>query len=597
MAQPQDVRSQDLPHSPPHTAPAKLRATPTLLFVIQQVGTLQGGDMFFLFALALAAYFGFLAAWLITLTAKLPGPISRGIFLTIVTLSGAAFGALLLYLLRDTHDALRKEEYNRINLLHHLAYVQWLPLSLLWLTTAITFLTLAILGLRKVGSTFRASHWPQARLLGSAITCAFIAAFLFQALDRAKKIELTEQASIVRKDLRQILAVNLPASENAAIEYQKLGQQFGSKGFSERYHQWVRTMGGGDVRKIYSDSKVIKYVDQLAPLIPKIRKAAAIPHRQIDIKNGDPDVESYVRQMALLDAQFAFRLLLISARIQADRGKQSEAIANLQAMQQMATQWTTEPDQYAYYYALMFQGEFCDELSRFLQAYPLSEPELDLLFSFSASDAAQRMPETVALEQTRDKAILLKHYVEQDYIGGQSSPLQKWWLKNLLDLERVFLSPTDLETAWAYHQDWQAVSGLRSFELLMQVDKIKQKQKSRYLGRSTMATTIGYDKMCRAIIQFEAMSRVTQLGIAAHRYHPQHGQYPAALSDLAQADPTLNLIDPFTNEPLKLIRQADHLLIYSVGPDLTDDGGLSYNGYGNNFDQLFRLFPPPPAGN
>ncbi len=553
--------------------------------------------MFFLFTLALAAYFGLLAAWLITLAAKLPGPITRGIFLTILLLVGISFAAGLYFYVTDAHDALQKEEYSRIQVWHHFALALWLPLGLLWLFSAITFISLTTIGLRKVGPTFRASHWPQARLLWSAITSAFIAAFIFQALDRAKKIELTQQASIARAELRQILQLKLPANENAWLKYQEISKSLNVKDHSSVYRRWAREVGEGDFERIYTSPTAKPLTDAVERIVREARIASALPKREVDFQGGNPHIEIIVRNASYEDAKLTFGLLRTNAYLNAKRGKRAEAIRSLCAMQQMSVQWTTELDQYAYYYALEFQEAVCVDLSRMLSQTPFTEAELKLLPSFSAAHTSQRMSETVAFEQRRDRLKMAEDYLSDNFMRGDYSPLEKWWLKNLLDLERVFLSQTDLETAWSYHQDWQSVSGLRSFELLTQVDKIKQKQKSRYLGQSTTATTIGYDKMCRAIIQFEAMSHVTQLGIAAYRYHLQHGHYPAALTDLAQADPTLNLIDPFTNVPLKLLRKHNELIIYSVGPDRKDDGGLSYSGYGNNFDLLFKLRLPtlPPT--
>jgi hypothetical protein len=69
---------------------------------------------------------------------------------------------------------------------------------------------------------------------------------------------------------------------------------------------------------------------------------------------------------------------------------------------------------------------------------------------------------------------------------------------------------------------------------------------------------------------------------------------PAAFALLEKG---ANSLDPFTKKPLLLITRPHHgFAIYSVGPDLQDDGGLRRNGYasGNNYD-IVAEYPAPPA--
>ncbi len=64
-------------------------------------------------------------------------------------------------------------------------------------------------------------------------------------------------------------------------------------------------------------------------------------------------------------------------------------------------------------------------------------------------------------------------------------------------------------------------------------------------------------------------------GLAAERYRIRHNQWPDSLEALVKAEllPAVPL-DPFDEKPLRLERTAAGLIIYSVGQDKVDNGGL-----------------------
>ena len=72
--------------------------------------------------------------------------------------------------------------------------------------------------------------------------------------------------------------------------------------------------------------------------------------------------------------------------------------------------------------------------------------------------------------------------------------------------------------------------------------------------------------------------------IAAERYRMKHGKWPATLAEVVpeflKAAPT----DPFDGTPLKVVRVADGIIVYSVGADGVDDGG-----------KLDRKYSPEPG--
>ncbi|WP_425400594.1 hypothetical protein [Aeoliella sp.] len=72
----------------------------------------------------------------------------------------------------------------------------------------------------------------------------------------------------------------------------------------------------------------------------------------------------------------------------------------------------------------------------------------------------------------------------------------------------------------------------------------------------------------------QARASTAAAGIAALRFHHQNDRWPASLDELVPEFLDAVPIDPFTGDPLKLTSTDEELVIYSVGPDLKDDGGF-----------------------
>jgi hypothetical protein len=106
-------------------------------------------------------------------------------------------------------------------------------------------------------------------------------------------------------------------------------------------------------------------------------------------------------------------------------------------------------------------------------------------------------------------------------------------------------------------------------------------------------------------VRNQAWLRCAMAALAAERFRLAHGSWPDSLSALAPEFLSQMPIDPFDAQPLRLHRLKDSLVIYSIGPDGNDDGGLvsraDFHPAGSDvgfqlWDLSSRRQPaPPPA--
>ena len=85
-----------------------------------------------------------------------------------------------------------------------------------------------------------------------------------------------------------------------------------------------------------------------------------------------------------------------------------------------------------------------------------------------------------------------------------------------------------------------------------------------------------YIDLTRGHVEREVVAQLvdaTLISVAILRYRASTGDWPASLSDLTLIDLPDPAIDRLTGEPLRYVVRDGQPTLYSVGPDLSDDGG------------------------
>jgi hypothetical protein len=71
-----------------------------------------------------------------------------------------------------------------------------------------------------------------------------------------------------------------------------------------------------------------------------------------------------------------------------------------------------------------------------------------------------------------------------------------------------------------------------------------------------------------------AILRLMQTALALHSYRLEHAGYPASLEELTPGGVPSFALDPFADRPLLYQREGTGYLLYSIGKDLADNGGV-----------------------
>jgi hypothetical protein len=86
----------------------------------------------------------------------------------------------------------------------------------------------------------------------------------------------------------------------------------------------------------------------------------------------------------------------------------------------------------------------------------------------------------------------------------------------------------------------------------------------------------------------QAQVRVARVGLALERHKRVHGAYPSRLADIDAAILNAAPEDPFTGKPLVYRAEGLEFVVYSVGENLKDDGGVPRPEAGKCSDEVAK---------
>ncbi|MBI3860335.1 MAG: hypothetical protein HY290_00410 [Planctomycetia bacterium] len=137
------------------------------------------------------------------------------------------------------------------------------------------------------------------------------------------------------------------------------------------------------------------------------------------------------------------------------------------------------------------------------------------------------------------------------------------------------------------------------YAMLQETDQteVERKQLSqgvwnRYSYALTVLLTPAYRQSITAFCRAVAKRDCADAALAAERYRRQHGKLPESLEQLVPEFLPSVPVDPFSNEPLKILLTAGELRIYSVGRDRKDNQGTFSEREDPNTDLGFVLPAP-----
>ncbi len=163
------------------------------------------------------------------------------------------------------------------------------------------------------------------------------------------------------------------------------------------------------------------------------------------------------------------------------------------------------------------------------------------------------------------------------YATGEDTPQSESiyanpWGRKILDLDEAAYLRLMGELIAAVAKPWRECQGIG--EAL--------EQKIHMMPRYCIMTAILMPVFTRSIAKRDVITAevgLAQAALALKAYKNKKASYPDSLDELRQVIPWELREDPFSGEDLIYQREGEGFLIYSIGPNLKDDGGIVSEGW------------------
>jgi hypothetical protein len=136
----------------------------------------------------------------------------------------------------------------------------------------------------------------------------------------------------------------------------------------------------------------------------------------------------------------------------------------------------------------------------------------------------------------------------------------------LWDMDR--LTALDFSARYIEAADHESTTALDEAQRLH--DKVGRLRFPHVMTQILMSHTWRFDPEARQI----ALARCGRTAVAVERYRLAHGRLPENLAELVPAQLETVPLDPFDGRPLRYKRLSPGYVVYSVGFDRVDDGGV-----------------------
>jgi len=138
---------------------------------------------------------------------------------------------------------------------------------------------------------------------------------------------------------------------------------------------------------------------------------------------------------------------------------------------------------------------------------------------------------------------------------------------------RIFLWRDDLEAYLRWIRRYELWSAEPYHAHLQEWRQSPEAGRNGMGGLLTTLIAPSFSRSGELAAKADAQHRLIMLAVAMWEYRLAEGSFPAELGQLSSKYLLTVPIDPFTGKDMKMAQVDGHPVIYSVGPDLVDDGG------------------------
>jgi hypothetical protein len=326
----------------------------------------------------------------------------------------------------------------------------------------------------------------------------------------------------------------------------------------------------------------IAYLKRQADTIALLRRAAAMPACRFDWELMGPDID---RALGLGDMRNAANLLSLHAREAVARGEASEAIADTAALYGMSRQVGHSM------LVSSLVGIGIDALGNKMLEMSLPAVKRPEELAGLRPDELPSLGRMLQQGLRGDERYGLMIY------GSMPDMLKSWQREPMPGIDLIVTAPSvggmffrvfylDVD---AYVELMEKAQGWAVQPYYQIRGELPSDHGVERHGLMTSLIAPSLSAVFKTAGRVEAKEACGRVAVAMTRFRLDRGKLPEGLGELVPKYMEGIPADPFDGKPLRLAVKGDGRIIYSLGPDGVDDGGVEISGKEGKGDVIFTL--------
>lgn len=437
-----------------------------------------------------------------------------------------------------------------------------------------------------------ASSWPAGKLAIAFLASAALHMMTFSNLDHAVNQEIRMARAEASALALSIAPASVPDRENAAplylqaIEAMAIPEEW-PEIWRDAEDAFWKVRGDFD----FANPELVKLLESEAPALALFREAAARPACRFDRDYCQPSFSWRMDELTGLRRGMLF--LAMDARRGAAARDLPSARKDIEALFAMAVHTAGEPVLISVLVASAIDEWAFRALESLLESPDVSEDDLASLKIDGEVSYKRLFGQALRMEEASVASVICEIARVSDYLSALrgssgSSDFYPLRIPGFGPAYRIFLFQDDLA---AYRTLMERIrrplEGAYPFQDLVALSKAEL--------RGLMTPMLGPPML--GILEkaplADARRRVARLALAVCRHRARSGKPPERLEDLVPSLASFVPRDPFDGKPIRFRRTDRGLAVYSIGPDLKDDGGARFDRHEKKGD-VSILIPEIP---
>lgn len=468
------------------------------------------------------------------------------------------------------------------------------PLKASWIAgtvAAAASLQVMMIGLRRSrsGDGPVAARWKPGWLAVALLAMILITCSTLWTLDQQvqqEMIALDNEASMVGLS---ITPARLLDRDNAAVPLWQAFEVLNR--LNQKDHRWYSQVSlwlnpqDGDYDP--DNAQMLAFLQKAQPSIGLIRQAAERPGLDWKIQYTPPSLN--IAPPMNTEMRGAISLLCLNSRVAARQGPLIDAMKDLQSASALSKLMTTDPTINGCMTAIGGVHESFESFQFLLDQGPVSAEVLGVPMPADAAFYRQSMYRTIPLETAVGLSIFAMEHPER--ILSRQLGSRDMIMVYGQGIYHVFLWRDDVKSyrrtmnqiQWAFYRPYYQVADQWPIKISPVFPD------GQPVGLYTFNWVPTMSGITKRTAEADTQSSLIYTAMSMCKYKQATGSYPDTLEQLVPQHAMMIPIDPFSGNSLKMGEKDGWRIIYSLGPDMSDDAGTPYDYKTHKGDIILTL--------